>query len=244
MAVFIAAFILSALAIPSSAISKAVPCAGEVLMIGRPSVTLTAVFLAISLMGIIPWSWYIATTPSNSPATAFVNDLRADLFDARTVYAALDNHKFGDFKPYLIKSMDAGKSWKSIAGNIPDRTLVWRLVQDHVKKDLLFAATEFGIYFTVDGGSTWVQLKGGVPTISFRDITIQRRENDLVAASFGRGFFILDDLTPLRDLSPQSLQEATLFFPVKDSWLYQPRSVAGDQGASDYRAENPPFGAV
>jgi hypothetical protein len=178
------------------------------------------------------------------PATAFVNDLRADLFDARTVYAALDNHKFGDFNPYLIKSTDAGKSWKSIAGNIPDRTLVWRLVQDHVKKNLLFAATEFGIYFTVDGGSTWVQLKGGVPTISFRDITIQRRENDLVAASFGRGFFILDDLTPLRDLNPQSLQEARLFFPVKDSWLYQLRSVAGDQGASDYRAENPPFGAV
>ena len=178
------------------------------------------------------------------PGTAFVNDLRADLFDAGTVYAALDNHKYGDFKPYLIKSTDAGKSWKSIAGNIPDRTLVWRLVQDHVKKNLLFAATEFGIYFTVDGGSKWVQLKGGVPTISFRDITIQRRENDLVAASFGRGFFILDDLSPLRDLSPQSLEQAALFFPVKDPWLYQPRSVAGSQGASDYRAKNPPFGAV
>jgi len=178
------------------------------------------------------------------PATAFVNDLRADLFDAGTVYAALDNHKFGDFKPYLIKSTDAGKSWKSIAGNIPDRTLVWRMVQDHVKKNLLFAATEFGIYFTVDGGSMWIQLKGGVPTISIRDITIQRRENDLVAASFGRGFFILDDLTPLRDLNPQTLQQQALLFPVRDPWLYLPRSVAGVQGASEYRAKNPPYGAV
>jgi len=178
------------------------------------------------------------------PATAFVNDIKADLFDARTVYVALDNHKFGDLSPYLIKSTDAGKSWKSIAGNIPGRTLIWRLVQDHVKKDLLFAATEFGIYFTVDGGSHWIQLKGGVPTISFRDLTIQRRENDLVGASFGRGFYVLDDLSPLREVSPEALQQEAIFFPVKDPWLYQPRRVAGDQGASDYRAKNPPYGAV
>ena len=101
------------------------------------------------------------------PATAFVNDLRADLFDANTVYAALDNHKFGDFTPYLIKSTDAGKSWRSIAGNIPDRTLVWRMVQDHVKKDLLFAATEFGIYFTVDGGSSGCSLRAECPPFPF-----------------------------------------------------------------------------
>jgi photosystem II stability/assembly factor-like uncharacterized protein len=179
------------------------------------------------------------------PSTAFVNDLRADLYDARTVYAALDNHKFGDFSPYLIKSTDAGKSWKSIAGNLPDRTLIWRLVQDHANKDLLFAATEFGIYFTLDGGSKWIKLKGGVPTISFRDITIQRREDDLVAASFGRGFFILDDMSLLRNINPQLLQQDAVLFPVKDPWLYVPRSVTGGStGAQEYMAENPPYGAV
>ncbi len=179
------------------------------------------------------------------PSTAFVNDVRADLFDARTVYAALDNHKFGDFSPYLIKSTDAGRSWRSIAGNLPDRTLVWRLVQDHLKQNLLFAATETGIYFTVDGGSKWLKLKGGVPTISFRDVTIQRRENDLVGASFGRGFFILDDLSPLREVDPQMLQEESVLFPVRDPWLYVPRSVAGgSKGSSEYRAKNPPYGAV
>ena len=93
----------------------------------------------------------------------------------------------------------AGATWSSIAGDLPDRHLVWRVVQDHVKPDLLFAATEFGIFFTVDGGARWVKLTGGVPTISFRDLAIQRRENDLVGASFGRGFFVLDDYTPLRD---------------------------------------------
>ena len=178
------------------------------------------------------------------PATAFVNDIRADLFDATTVYAALDNHKYGDFNPYIIKSTDAGESWKLISGTIDERTLVWRLVQDHVRKDLLFAATEFGIWFTINGGEKWTHMKGGLPTISFRDIKIQRRENDLVAASFGRGFFILDDLSPLRELSTDMIKEEAKLFPVKDAWLYHPRGVTVDPGASEYRAENPPFGAT
>jgi photosystem II stability/assembly factor-like uncharacterized protein len=178
------------------------------------------------------------------PATAFVNDIRADLFDAGTVYAALDNHKYGDFKPYIIKSTDSGRSWNLISGNIDDRTLVWRLVQDHVRPELLFAATEFGIWFTIDGGEEWVRMKGGLPTISFRDITIQRRENDLVAASFGRGFYILDDISPLRKLSKELLEKEAELFPVKDAWLYRPQGVTVAPGASEYRAENPPFGAI
>lgn len=178
------------------------------------------------------------------PATAFVNDIRADLFDAGTVYAALDNHKYGDFKPYIIKSTDMGKTWKLISGNIDDRTLVWRLVQDHVRPELLFAATEFGIWFTIDGGKEWVQMKGGLPTIAFRDITIHRRESDLVGASFGRGFFILDDISPLRELREETLAMDALLFPVKQAWLYRPQGVTIAPGASEYRAENPPFGAI
>ncbi len=178
------------------------------------------------------------------PATAFVNDIRADLFDANTVYAVLDNHKFGDFKPYLIKSTDTGESWSSISGNIPDRTLIWRIVQDHKRKELLFAAAEFGIYFTIDGGNEWIALEGGLPTISFRDIKIQRRENDLVAASFGRGFYILDDISPLRSVSREMLDKDAMLFPVKDPWLFRPKEVTIAPGANDYRAPNPPFGAV
>jgi hypothetical protein len=178
------------------------------------------------------------------PAAAFVNDIRADLFDPNTVYAAVDNHKYGDFNPYIIKSTDAGKSWKMITGGIDDRTLIWRLVQDHVRKELLFAATEFGVWFTIDGGEKWTRMKGGLPTISFRDITIHRRENDLVAASFGRGFFILDDMTPLRELTEAMLEKDALLFPVKDAMLYQPQRVTVSPGNSEYRAKNPPLGAV
>lgn len=194
--------------------------------------------------GGVNWSMLEVGSIGGIPKTAFVNDIRADLFDAGTVYAALDNHKFGDFKPYLIKSTNAGKSWKVISANLPERTLVWRLVQDHENQKLLFAATEFGIYFTTDGGEKWLKLTGGLPTISFRDITIQRRENDLVAASFGRSFFILDDYSALRALSPELLEQEAVLFPVKDAWWYTPKSVVSAQGASDYVAENPPFGAV
>jgi len=178
------------------------------------------------------------------PTTAFINDVRADLFDANTVYVAFDNHKNGDFKPYLIKSEDAGRSWKLISANMPEKHLVWRTVQDHVDKNLLFAATEFGILFTNDGGSKWTKLTGGVPTISFRDITIQRRENDLVAASFGRSFFILDDISPLRGLTSDMLQQEAKLFATKDTYWYVQRSLVGSQGAAKYAADNPPFGAV
>jgi photosystem II stability/assembly factor-like uncharacterized protein len=178
------------------------------------------------------------------PATAFVNDIKADLFDANTVYVSMDNHKYGDFKPYLMKSTDKGMTWKSLSSNLPEKTLVWRLVQDHVKPNLMFIATEFGIYFTLDGGSKWIKVKGGVPTISFRDLTIQRRENDLIGASFGRGFFVLDDYSVLRDITEDQLKEEAKLFAVKDALWYMPRSIASDQGSGKFVADNPAFGAT
>ena len=184
------------------------------------------------------------------PANAFVNDIKADLFDASTVYVALDNHKEGDFKPYLVKSTDRGRTWQSIRSNLPDRTLVWRIVQDPVKKELMFIGTEFGIYFTINSGAGWIKIKGGCPTIPFRDLAIQPRENDLVGASFGRGFFVFDDYSLLREVSEQQLsEEATLFNTRKALW-YVPRpqlsfdDEKGSLGADHFVAPNPPFGAV
>ncbi|MCB1606794.1 MAG: hypothetical protein KDI71_07450, partial [Xanthomonadales bacterium] len=183
------------------------------------------------------------------PREAFVNDLRADLYDADTVYVALDNHKNGDFRPMLLRSDDRGRSWRSMVGDLPDRHLVWRLVQDHVMPELYFAATEFGLYFTVDAGKHWIQLKGDAPTISFRDVTIQRRENDLVAASFGRGFFILDDYSALRNLNAASLETEAALYPPRRAWWYiERRPLAGDgqayNGHDYYVAPNPDFGAL
>ncbi|MCP4895488.1 MAG: glycosyl hydrolase [bacterium] len=183
------------------------------------------------------------------PETAFINNLRADLFDADTVYALLDNHKTGDYKPYLYKSTDRGKSWTSIAGDLPDGHLVWRMVQDHVNKNLFFLGTEFGVFFSVNGGENWIKLKGGVPTIPFRDLQIQRRENDLVGASFGRGIFVLDDYTPLRHVSEEFLAAGVQLFPVKTAQRYIQRRTLGSEGKASqgdayFNAPNPPFGAV
>ncbi|MEO0576086.1 MAG: glycosyl hydrolase [Pseudomonadota bacterium] len=182
------------------------------------------------------------------PKTAFVNDIRADLFDADTVYVALDNHKYGDYKPYLLKSTNRGRNWRSITGNLEDRHLVWRIVQDHENPNLLFTATEFGLFFTLDGGGKWIGLTGDAPTISFRDVTIQRRENDLVAASFGRGFFIIDDISPLRTLTADRLNDEALLFPGRKAhWYIEQHPLAysegGSQGHGYFRAPNPPFGA-
>ena len=199
-------------------------------------------FIQVSENGGESWRKIPVTALGLAPRT-FVNDIKADLFDANTVYVALDNHKEGDFNPYLFKSTDKGQSWQSISGNIPDRTLVWRMVQDPVKKNLLFAATEFGIYTSLNGGTSWQKL-GGAPTISFRDLTIQKRENDLVAASFGRGFFVLDDYSALREFTEDNLsQKGKLFTPRTAKW-FVPRSNIGNTGADYYFAKNPTYGAV
>ena len=183
------------------------------------------------------------------PDGSFVNDIKADHFDTDTVYVALDNHKQGDYRPFLLESNDRGLTWKSIAGDLPDRHLVWRMVQDHEQADLLFVGTEFGIFFTVDGGSRWLELSAGVPQISFRDLAIQKRENDLVGASFGRGFFVLDDYSPLRQVSDEQLDTDATLFPVRDAlWYIEKRPLGrgekATQGADYYVAPNPPFGAV
>jgi len=180
------------------------------------------------------------------PANAYVNDIRADLFDRDTVYVALDNHKEGDFKPYLIKSTNLGKKWTSLAKDLPEKHLVWRIVQDHENKNLLFVGTEFGVFFTVDGGKKWVELDGGIPTISSRDVKIQRRENDLVVGTFGRGIYILDDYAPLRQLTEKAMEKDAILMapsrPVK--WFKLDDNHADTDGDDRFAAKNPAHGAT
>ena len=111
---------------------------------------------------------------------------------------------------------------------------------------MLFVGTEFGVFFTVDGGAKWVQLKGGLPTIAVRDIAIQKTENDLVLATFGRGFYVLDDYSALRQTKEETLKQSSMLFPIKDALMYirSNSSLAGSQGASFYTAPNPAYGAT
>jgi photosystem II stability/assembly factor-like uncharacterized protein len=183
------------------------------------------------------------------PELTYVSRLAASNHDVNTVYAAFDNHKNEDFKPYLVKSTDAGKTWTSIVGDLPENGPVLAFAEDTVNPNLLFAGTEFGAFFTIDAGQHWVRLKGGLPTIAVRDMVIQTREGDLVIATFGRGFYVLDDITPLRQMKAESTEQAAAVFPVKDALLYvQPHPLGGRnkgfQGDAFYAAENPPYGAV
>ncbi len=180
---------------------------------------------------------------------AYVSRIVASNHEPNTVYAAFDNHQNADFKPYLLKSVDAGRNWISLGSNLPKNGPVLAIAEDHVNPNLLFVGTEFGLFFSVDGGQKWIQLKGGLPTIAVRDLSIQKRENDLVVGTFGRGIYILDNYTPLQTIKPEALKEAALVFPVKDALLYiqaQPLGGRGKsfQGESFFTADNPPFGAT
>jgi hypothetical protein len=173
-----------------------------------------------------------------------VRDIQPSRFDENIVYATFNGIKNDDFKPYVLKSMDKGRSWTSIAANLPDET-VHAIAQDFVNPDLLFIGTEFSFYFSVDGGNYWVKFQAGLPDIQIPQIAIQERENDLVIATFGRGFYILDDYSPLRHVNAETLKsEDALLFPVKDALMYIEEGGLYGTGSMYYTAPNPPFGAT
>jgi photosystem II stability/assembly factor-like uncharacterized protein len=184
------------------------------------------------------------------PERTYVNMVLASRHDAATAYAAFNNHKNGDFGPYLLKTTDMGRSWRPIAADLPERGSVYSIAEDPEVPELLFVGTEFGVYFTRDGGGHWVELTGGgFPTIAVRDLAIQARENDLVLATFGRGFWVLDDYTPLRAATADVLARAAHVFPTRDALAYVPSRRLGlsdksFQGEAYFTADNPPFGAV
>ncbi len=178
------------------------------------------------------------------PDNTYVSDIMASRFDENVVFVAFDNILRDDFKPYILKSTDKGKTWVSIAGNLPGNGTVHSIQQDFVNPELLFAGTEFGIYFTIDDGKNWIRLKSGIPDVQIRDMAIQKRENDLVVATFGRGFYIIDDYSPLRLLKKENLDKDCYIFPVKDALMYLQSDSKYGQGSTVYAAKNPDFGAT
>jgi photosystem II stability/assembly factor-like uncharacterized protein len=177
------------------------------------------------------------------PDMTYVSAVLASGRDVDTVYASFDNHKSGDFTPYVLRSDDRGATWHPISGDLPERDVVYTLAEDH-EADLLFCGTEFGAYFTIDGGEHWLEL-GGMPTIAVRDLDIQRRENDLVAATFGRGFYVLDDYSPLRHVAGEALTRDAHMFPIAPAKQFaRSRRGRGSQGATFFTTPNPPYGAT
>jgi photosystem II stability/assembly factor-like uncharacterized protein len=178
------------------------------------------------------------------PDMTYVTYVRPSPVDANTVFVTLNDFARGNFKPYIVKSTDLGRTWTPIAGDLPLRDPVWTIAQDHVNPNLLFIGTEFGLSVTVDGGRHWVRMKNGMPVITIRDLEIQKRESDLVAASFGRAFFVVDDYSVLRDLTPAAMaQEGTLFAAGRKTRVYDEIGYYRAQG-DNVASTNPPFGAL
>ncbi|MCY3704406.1 MAG: glycosyl hydrolase [Gammaproteobacteria bacterium] len=188
----------------------------------------------------------IASLPG-VPDTSFVHDVEASLHDPDAVFAVVNNFKRGDYRPYVLKSEDRGRSWTAITGGLPDNSPSFSIVQDHIEPDLLFLGAEFGAFVSVDGGESWMEFDSGLPTIAVRDLEIQQREGDLVAATFGRSFYVIDDYTPLRELArgPEPiLASAGHLFEVADGDMYVPWNPGGANGADFYAADNPELGVT
>jgi photosystem II stability/assembly factor-like uncharacterized protein len=177
------------------------------------------------------------------PEHTYVTDVRASPRDVNEVFATFNDWNRGNFKPYVMRSTDRGRTWTSVTGDLPERSGAWSVLQDPMNANLLFAGMEFGMYVTLDGGSHWVQLKGGLPTTQVRDILFQQRDDDLVAGSFGRGVFILDDYTPLREMTPQTLAEEAHLFPLRDAYQFNELNQV-EASWGDMSAPNPPNGAL
>lgn len=189
-------------------------------------------------------NWRKAENFPSVPKYAYVSDVFPSRFDENIVYATFNNIKSDDFTAYVLKSTDKGRSWTSISANLPKET-VHTIAQDFINPDLLFAGTEYSFYFSVDGGKIWTKLTNGMPDIAVRDIAIQEREHDLVVATFGRGFYILHNYSPLREINAKKLSETeAILFPVKDALMYLESDSRYGQGSMYFTAPNPEFGAT
>ncbi len=192
-------------------------------------------------------TWRATESFPGVPDTSFVHDVEASLHDPNTVFVVLNNFKRGDFEPYVMQSTDRGLSWTSIAADLPENGPVFSIVQDDEQPGLLFVGTEFGAFASVDGGGAWIELSSGLPTIAVRELEIQKREGDLVAATFGRGFYVIDDYTPLRELAAGAtdlLAQPGHIFPVRRGDMYIEANPGGSTGADFYQAKNPDFGVT
>jgi photosystem II stability/assembly factor-like uncharacterized protein len=185
-------------------------------------------------------------TGARFPAGLWCSRVEASHFDEGTCYATFDGHRSDDFRPYVFKTTDFGKTWTAIAAGIPDGHSVYVIREDLVNKNLLFLGTEFAVFFSRDAGATWAKMNINLPTVAVHDLLIHPRDHDLIAATHGRGLWILDDITALRKATDDVVnQDAALFDPGKPGtrWL---RVTRGGYGRGDlfFKGENPPEGAL
>jgi photosystem II stability/assembly factor-like uncharacterized protein len=180
------------------------------------------------------------------PRNAWVSSIDAGHFDEGTAYATFDLHMFGDMRPYVYKTTDFGKTWTPVvAANSRVRGQAHVVKEDLVNRDLIFVGTEFGLWVTLDGGKQWAQYKGGdLPSVPVRDLAIHPRDHDLVIATHGRGIWIVDDISPLRTLTPETLAKEAEFVQSRPVTQRIPASGGWVTGDAVFVGANPQDQAV
>jgi len=178
-------------------------------------------------------------TPKDMPEWSRISLVEASPQDAGAAYVAVDRHELDDWAPLAYKTADYGASWKRIQGDLPAGAVVRAVREDPVRRDLLFAATEIGVFFSLDGGAHWRSLQRNLPASSMHDLVV--KDNDLVVATHGRAFWVLDDIGPLRQMATSAPGEVTLYKPSLAHRMHGP----GFQIPGAARVgQNPPAGAV
>src|SRR5881394_3692792 len=193
------------------------------------------------------WTNVVGNVPG-LPKNSWVSWVQASNFNAGTAYAAFDRHTFGDMTPYVFKTTDYGRTWTPLvnAQEAKDvRGYAHVIKEDLVKPDLLFLGTEFGLWVSIDGGKNWAQFKGNhFPAVAVRDLAIHPRDNDLVLATHGRGIWIIDDITPLRALTPDLLKQEVAFVSARPVQQRIEGSGGWANGDAVFIGDNPPDAAV
>ncbi len=191
------------------------------------------------------WS-NVAGNVQGAPKGLWVSWVEASRFDAATAYVAFDRHTFGDMTPWVYRTADFGKTWKRIVSPAQGvRGYAHVIKEDAVKPSLLFLGTEFGLWISPDGGTTWAEFKGGdFPSVAVREVQVHPRDHDLVLATHGRGIWIVDDLTPLRNLSGEVLGREAAFLPGRPVEQRMPAQGGWVEGDASFVGPNPPAGAV
>jgi photosystem II stability/assembly factor-like uncharacterized protein len=177
------------------------------------------------------------------PPGLYVSRVEASHHDARTAYVSIDGHRSDVVAPYLFVTHDDGRSWRSIASDLPRQTVVHVIREDLQNSALLFAGTEFGIYMSLNGGAHWEKMGEGLPTVAVDDIVIHPRERDLVIGTHGRSIYVLDDITPYEQWSSDVLTDSVTFFAPRPATAYYHRTMGGVWGQRMFTARNPAFGA-
>ncbi|HEX6164562.1 MAG TPA: hypothetical protein VFZ31_14425 [Vicinamibacterales bacterium] len=179
-----------------------------------------------------------------APKSSWFGSIEASRHNAGTVYVAMDNHRSNDFGNWIYKSSDGGKTFASIAGDMPAGRVVRTIREDVKNPNLLFAGTEIGLFFSPNGGTNWIELKNNMPTLPHNDLVIHPRDNDLILGTHGRGIWILDKINALQELTPQVMTSPAHLFTIAPAYQIRQTNLKAHTGDMWFRGENPANGAL